>query len=365
MLERYIKKLDRQISDNKSRNLVLNDKGSDFLSNDYLGLAVNKHLNQIFKSNLDAHYNSDIQNTTGSRLLGGNLKHHEDFETWVSEIFNSETALLFNSGYTANLGLISCISDRDTIIIYDEYIHASIRDGIRLGFNKAAYSFRHNDLNHLESLLQNLNNEKCIVITETLFSMHGDAPEIDNLLQIIERFKVFLILDHAHSFPITLTIKQIAVFNNNPLVLAQVITFGKAVGSHGAVVLSSKILKTYLVNFSRPFIYTTSPNFEFVEAIKVRLQYIESEKHISYLTALDKNILLFSNLMQIERNSPIQFLKFDANQIDALKKKFKENNILLKAIHTPTVPKNEEGFRIILHAYNTALEINKLTDLLK
>ena len=241
----------------KTNNLV------DFSSNDYLGFAKSEEIRLeayefLMKNEMDSN------GATGSRLLSGNHQLYDLTEKVLCSTHNSEAALIFNSGYNANLGFFSCVPQRNDIILFDELIHASIRDGIRLS-NAQSYKFEHNNVTKLEDILQKFSTEETVasreiyVVTESVFSMDGDTPDLKRMLEICEKYEAYFIVDEAHAIGLP-DKKGLGIIQNLGLehrVFARILTFGKSLGCHGAVILGSNELKIYLVNYSRSFIYTT------------------------------------------------------------------------------------------------------------
>ena len=239
------------------RQLTINQALVDFSSNDYLGFSRSAFI----KQQVDIEYNTlkfTKNGATGSRLLNGNSLLFEELEQLLAETHHSEAALLFNSGFDANVGLISTVVRPNDVIFYDELVHASIHQGMQLSGAKLV-AFLHNDMVDLEEKLKlKAVGQIGFIITESLFSMEGDMPDLQKLADLASNYEVELIIDEAHST---------GLFGSNGAGLcnvasieakcfARVYTFGKAIASHGAVVLGSKKLKEYLVNFSKPCFLT-------------------------------------------------------------------------------------------------------------
>src|SRR5258706_5683391 len=248
------KKLNERKEQNSFRQLRLPDPGMiDFCSNDYLGIVKNGLLGTYHYSERGHTYGS-----TGLRLLTGNFKLIEDTEKFIASFQSSEAALIFNSGYDANVGLLSSVPQRGDAILYDYLSHASIRDGIRLSFARS-FSFQHNDLNDLENKLKRLTGN-IFVVTESVFSMDGDICPLKELVVLCEKYNAHLIIDEAHATGVIGKkgeglVQMLALESN---CFARVHTFGKACGAHGAVVLGSNDLRDYLINFARSFVFSTS-----------------------------------------------------------------------------------------------------------
>ncbi len=341
------------------RKLSRKKEGVDFFSNDYLGIAKLE-----FSSSLG-------HGSTGSRLISGNSVIAENVESELANFYGTSAGLLYNSGYDANIGLLSSVPQRGDTIVYDRLCHASIRDGIRLGVAKN-YSFEHNNLEKLEQrLLQCKEGEKYVVV-ESVYSMDGDQAPLAELAKICQKHNAYLIVDEAHAAGFfgdrgEGLVSQLGI---NTEVFAKVITFGKAYGSHGAIVLGGELLKNYLINFSRSFIYTTAMSPSAVERISFAVE--KAKKMTVERQQLHENIQLFQKLAKKENlnllngYSPIQSIIITGNKkVKEIAERVSKNGFMIKAILSPTVPKGEERIRICLHSYNTNVEIQNLIQALK
>lgn len=346
--ERQEKNLLRKIPDPVS--------GIDFCSNDYLGFS--RAINYLIQNSRKNYFGS-----TGSRLISGNYSEAEQLEKTIAEFHGYESALLYNSGYVANIGLVAAIADRGDTIFYDQFIHASIRDGIKLS-NAHAFSFLHNDIEDLKSKLINAKGT-VFVIVESIYSMDGDTAPLIDLVNLSKAYNFQLIVDEAHAIGVFGNRGEGMVFQQglNRDVFATVVTYGKAFGSHGAAVLGSKLLIDYLINFSRSFIYTTA--MPLVQIDHLQHTYERSADASQERTRLFENISYFkskcvtSSFNFLSSDSPIQILLLSGN--DAVKKlaeKIQKNDISVKAIMSPTVPEGKERIRICLHSFNTKSEID-------
>jgi 8-amino-7-oxononanoate synthase len=347
--------LEKQLEKGTLRSLQVFENKIDFQSNDYLGLAHDKTLEK--KTNEILGKFSFANGSGGSRLISGNLPIAEATENAISAYFSTESALIFGSGYAANLGLLSCIATKHDTILYDELCHASIRDGIRLSLAKS-YSFGHNNVEDLQRLVK-LSKGSVFVVTEAVFSMDGDCAPLKELESFCNKNECFLILDEAHATGV--------LQDDRTKSFARVITFGKACGVHGAAVLGSDKLKKYLVNFSRPFIYSTAPSPHFYASIMASLKVLSTaEKQKS---RLHDNIQYFKAKCRhsglLDSNTPIQSVVIpNEKELNALCEKLNKSGIFIKAIKSPTVPKGKERLRICLHSFNTFEEIDLLTSLI-
>jgi 8-amino-7-oxononanoate synthase len=366
--EKLHRKLDQRIKNNSLRSLVEQSLLVDFSSNDYLGFAKSA---VIFKGShqylID---NNFVQNgATGSRLLSGNYKLYTLVEQKLKETHLSE-ALLYNSGYDANLGFFSAVPQRHDVILYDEFSHASIRDGIRLSSAKA-YAFKHNDLLDLKEKLQKFSeNTDVYVATESVFSMDGDSPNLVELCEICKRYKAYVVVDEAHALGVFKygLVQQLHLENE---VFARIITFGKAIGCHGAAILGSHYLKNYLINFSRAFIYTTglSPH----SLATIQTAYLHLESNDNAVKNLHKNIQCFKqkctdlqlSFLFVNSESAIQCCVISGNQnVKRCAELIQKKGFNVKPILSPTVPKGQERLRFCIHNYNTFEQIDEVLFLL-
>ncbi len=277
------KRLEERAKNNSLRTLSVADKLIDFSSNDYLGLGKLVKLGGLEQFNIGA---------GGSRLLTGNHKGYVVLESWLSTQYGLEAALVFNSGYDANLGFFAAVPQKGDIVLYDALSHASIRDGISLS-NARAFKFRHNDLEHLEERLKHFRStniaEEIYVVTESVFSMDGDSPDLIALNDLCLAFGALLVVDEAHALGVfgLGKLQQLGIAQK---VFAQIITFGKGLGCHGAAILGSNDLKLYLINFCRSLIYTTALSEHATACILQNFKILISNKGENYKKQLLQNI---------------------------------------------------------------------------
>ncbi|MCP4522483.1 MAG: pyridoxal phosphate-dependent aminotransferase family protein [Cytophagales bacterium] len=332
----------------------------DFVSNDYLGLARNPFVQQKTAN----YYKETHQQigTGGSRLLAGNNQYFEDLETQLAIIHHAESALLFNAGYVANMAFFVTIPQKGDTILYDSLIHACVKDGIRLSVANR-YSFRHNNLTHLEKRLQKAEGN-IFVAVESIYSMDGDASPLEELVDLCQKYQAYLVVDEAHST---------GVFGENGAglvcalglenhVFARIHTFGKGIGAHGACIVGSQVLKDYLVNFSRQFIYTTSAPVHSLLAIRSAYEVLKAQTHLQ--KELEHKIQLFKNNFKntfVESHSPIQVVLCKGNDyVREVAQKLQNRGFDIRPIMSPTVPEGTERLRICLHVHNTDQEIINL-----
>jgi len=360
--------LEKRKKDQSFRILKIGSNSIDFSSNDYLGFAKKETIQKEALKTLKK--SAFVNGSSGSRLVSGTHELHCEVETFLADYHRAESALLYNSGYDANTGLFSAILQKGATILYDELIHASIRDGIRLS-NAKAYKFKHNSINDLKKKFTNC-SEPVYIAIEAVYSMDGDVAPLKEMVRFSKENNCFLIVDEAHSNGVSGSKGKglLQELNLEKEVFARVHTFGKALGCHGAVVLGSSELRDYLINFSRPFIYTTAASLHAVATIKAAYQEL---KHTNAIDQLQERIAYFRKKM-IENNlghlfinseSPIQCCLISGNkQVKKIAKHLTENGFDIKAILSPTVAKGKERLRICLHSYNTFKEIDELLRLL-
>ena len=355
--------LNSRIAENNYRELkTINfSEYTDFASNDYLGFA-----REVFFDN------KLPKGSTGSRLISGNHAEYEKTEKLLCQFLDSGAALIFNSGYTANLGLLSSVPQKNDLIVYDELSHASIRDGVRLSLAKS-FSFKHNNVNDLEKKLQKEGEIKYVVV-ESVYSMDGDISPLKEIVEACNKYKAHLIVDEAHAIGVLGKSGRGLVheLNLQQAVFARVITFGKALGLHGAAVLTNNLIRDYLINFCRPFIYTTALPPENINQIYNNIKKLKQSEEL--INSLKNRVSYFNNKVNelnmgqffYSTNAPIQVCILGENK---LTKKISgalwQQKLFAKAILHPTVAKGKERIRICLHSFNTEKEIDLLLNIIK
>lgn len=365
-------KLTRRTSDSALRALSACNDLIDFSSNDYLGFsrsaAIFDQTHQLLSER-----NLKRNGATGSRLLSGNHQLYAEAESFIAQFHQSESALIFNSGYDANVGFFSSVPQKGDLILYDELCHASIRDGIQMS-NAKPYKFGHNDFEDLERLILKFGSGKPVyIVTETVFSMDGDTPNLEELAHLSDKHGCYLVVDEAHALGVFgnkgggLT-QQLQVHDR---VFARIVTFGKGLGCHGAAILGSQDLTSYLVNFARSFIYTTGLSPHSVATILMAYQQLESNG--GAIEKLKNNIIHFSqqkNLLYLKpvfvhSKSAIQCAIVPGNEtVKKVARQLQQKGFDVKPILSPTVPEGQERLRFCLHSYNTEGEISEVLQLL-
>ena len=352
------KKLHKKIENRREkgtlRSLSSFEGMIDFASNDYLGFAKEES-NQTGVSG---------QGATGSRLISGNSNLIEEVEQNLADFFESEAGLCFNSGYDANIGVFSSIPQRGDVVLYDEFIHASARDGIRLSHAKS-FGFKHNNLEDLKRLLELNKSQTTYIAIESLYSMHGDFCPLLDIVRLAEEYNGSVILDEAHAAGIYGVDGRgfAPALDLHANCLIRLVTFGKTFGAHGAIALCSEEMREFLINFARSFIYTTALPISAYQNMRESTQKVNAleKRHV-----LQGNIDYFRSKMTSLQllsapNSPIQFVRFaDIAKLKSIEVQTKKENIFTKAIFSPTVSEGDEGLRISLHSYNSKSEIDDL-----
>ncbi|MCW4470308.1 8-amino-7-oxononanoate synthase [Flavobacterium sp. MFBS3-15] len=364
-------KMAQREQENALRTLRKPTPTVDFSSNDYLGFGADRSIFDAAHNYLLEH--GFTQNgSTGSRLISGNHGLYVVVEEMVAKFHNTESALIFNSGYDANVGFFSSVSQKGDVVLYDEYIHASIRDGLRLS-NAATYKFPHNDLEALEALVKRHEGKEVYIVTESVFSMDGDSPNLQLMSELCNKYGCRLVIDEAHAIGVfgqkgEGLVQSLELENS---VFARIATFGKGPGCHGAAVLGSQQLKDYLVNFARSLIYTTALPPHSLSTILAAYSRLENAPEREMLAA---NILFFRAELQrlgltdifIESHSAIHCAVVPGNErVRSIAAALAGKGFGVKAILSPTVPAGSERLRFCLHSYNTEREITGVLGTLK
>ena len=339
----------------------------NFSSNDYLGLSKHPLLAQRSAEYIRL-YGSG---STASRLVCGNFECIEQVEKKIAELSGYETALIFNSGFQANVSLLPALSDRDTLILSDWLNHNSIIQGAMLS-RCHVQRFRHNDLGHLEELLKKntgtRQGRRILIVTESVFSIDGDQSDIDALARLSEDYQALLIVDEAHAT---------GLFGKNGMGLASgkdvditLGTLGKAWGSFGAYVACGKDIRDYLINFCHGLIYTTALPPSVIGAIDAAMDLIpamdkEREELISKSGHLRKSLkgLGFDTVTSTTHIIPIAI--GDEEETMALSGWLEKNGILAMTFRYPSVPRGDARIRLSLSALHTWDDIYLLIELLR
>lgn len=362
--EQLIARLNTLEKENKLRSLSL-QKGIDFSSNDYLGLANSALLKQSINEELmqlPLYKNGAV----GSRLLFGNSAYAEELEQYIAIFHEAEAGLIYNSGYDANIGLLSCVANRHDTYIYDELVHASIIDGMKLSWAKN-YKFKHNDLIDLEKKLNAVKSGNIFIVVESVYSMDGDFALLNEISILAKKYHANLIVDEAHATGLFGNKGQgyVSELKLENACFARICTFGKALGVHGAIVLGTNVLRKYLINHSRSFIYSTALPIHSLVAIKCAYKIMENAHeerfYLKQLIAYFKLKINETLVLSLNSTSAIQGVVIAGNnEVKESAKLLQNAGFDVKAILSPTVKKGMERIRICIHAFNTKEEIDNM-----
>jgi 8-amino-7-oxononanoate synthase len=368
-IQKYIRlKLNQRREENTYRSLQILSGALDFCSNDYLGFAHDPVLQK--KIQLEFDNELKISGSTGSRLLSGNSAYAESLEQMIADFHQADAALLTNSGFDANYGLLSALPYKGDTIIYDELVHASIHDGLRM--SKAdSTRFGHNNLVELDEKLSAAKGLKYVVV-ESVYSMDGDFAPLEAIARLCEKYEAGLIVDEAHATGIfgKNGAGCVQALNLQGRCLARVHTFGKALGAHGAVILGSEDLKSFLVNYCRPFIFSTALPRHTLAAIQCAYQFlpeVESRrKKLFQLAGLfEKHYTSRKGFELLPGNSAIKSILIPGNEaVKQFAERIQQHGFDVRPIVYPTVAKGAERIRICIHSFNTEQEVIKLAELI-
>ena len=269
-IERYVKKLEsiksygnyRMLRDVEHNGFLINDGGEELLnlsSNDYLGLATNPNLLEEFYERTDVR--SMPMSSSSSRLLSGNHVYYRQLEDDLAELYGNGTALVYNSGYHANIGILPAVAGKTDLIVADRFVHASMADGFRLS-EAECVRYRHLDYEHLRHILvtEREKYDNVFIVTESVFSTEGDVADLQILCELKREFDCMLYVDEAHAVGVRGTnglgvCEEQCCIENIDFIVG---TFGKALSSQGAFVICSEMFRDFLVNTQRSLVYTTA-----------------------------------------------------------------------------------------------------------
>ncbi len=333
-------------------------------SNDYLGIQQNQELYDEF---LDELYVENHKfSAASSRLLTGNHSQYTQLEILLAQMYNREAALVFNSGYHANCGILPAIANKNDIIIADKLVHASIIDGLTLGSAKFE-RFRHCDYNHLEKLLEKhaRNYEHVFIVTESVFSMDGDCADIPKLIALKKKYNAFLYVDEAHAVGVRGSqglglVEEYNCIHDCDFIVG---TFGKAISSVGAFVICDEIFKSFLINHSRTLIYTTALppiSIAWTRFIMQQLPYFQKQRENLQLLAQE-----FSKLLQVPATSHIiPYIIGENDKAISIAKELQTQGFFVLPIRYPTVAKHTARLRFSLHANISHSELHTIATFL-
>ncbi|KAJ5895941.1 uncharacterized protein N7473_005340 [Penicillium subrubescens] len=378
--------VNREAKSARRRLTVLPRTAVDFSSNDFLSLSTSP----AFRNRYLAHLNDTPESfpfaSGGSRLLDGNSAYAEDLERFVADFHDAPTALLFNSGYDANIGVLSSIPQPGDLIVYDELVHASAREGMRLSRAGVRKMFAHSSPTALRDVLaaeiqkdasvQN-GTRNVFIVVESLYSMDGDVAPIKEFIQVVDDLlphqNGYFIVDEAHATGVfgprgAGVVQHLGVQDR---MFIRVHTFGKALASHGAMVLCGPETRDYLINYARSLIYTTALGFPFLASIRTAYELLSLGETDSLRTRVQQLIKhLHQRLGNLQINQSVMFevdhfptspiFSMRTSQPRQLASACQEAGYIIRAIMPPTIPEGSERVRVCLHAGNTEPEIDGL-----
>lgn len=389
MTEQLTDRVQRVLSDRRHVGLLRElrsprSMACDFSSNDYLGFARSEQF-QAFLTNYLHENPPESTGSTGSRLLTGHSESVSSLEILAARFHKAADAIIFNSGYDANLSFLSCIPGPNDAIVYDELIHASVHDGMRMSRARTnLHSFAHNDLHAMKQVVRQASLKQqgsIIVCIETVYSMDGDVAPVQEMLDSCAQLtkelqqEVHLVADEAHAGGVfgengEGIIVQVGA-QRHPNLLATVVTFGKAFAVHGAVILTHGDIKLYLINYARPLIYSTALPPHSIIAIHAAYGFAKTkiaQKARERLWLIIKHFqrevrkrLSSEMVAQKFNESPIQCIRVAGNQECVnIAQQLRRYGFDVYPIRSPTVPRGTERIRVILHAHNTTRDVDHL-----
>ena len=382
LLDHYAEQLDQFKQQGNFRQFTANQQQGKWItiqdrtmlnlaSNDYLGLAADLNLREEFLDTLQI--DRALFSSSSSRLLTGNFAEYEQFENSLSKAFG-RAALLFNSGYHMNIGILPALADSKTVILADKLVHASMIDGIRLS-NAQYVRYRHNDLQHLEQLLQKYQQdeqvERIIVVTESIFSMDGDETDLAALAQLKQRFvKTMLYVDEAHAIGVRGgqglgCAEQYGVLHQIDFLVG---TFGKAIASIGGYIICDPIIRDYLINKMRPLIFSTAlppismawSDFIFNKVLNMQQQ----RQHLAEISHFLQQAVIAKGFSSPSSSHIIPIIVGESNAAIEKARYVQQQGFYAMPVRPPTVPQNSSRLRISLTSMVQKAELEKLVECL-
>lgn len=359
----------RRLRNTRSEGKYIYHDGRKYVnlsSNDYLGVACNATLQKNFLATL-ADETEFLFGSTSSRLLTGNAPSYTSLEQHLAAMFGREAALVFNSGYHANIGILSALTSKHDLILADKYVHASIIDGLRL-CDARWERYRHNDLEHLEKLiLKNRDQyQRIFIVTESVFSMDGDVADLVALCDLKEKYGATLYVDEAHAIGAmgTVGLGLCEVTQTTHRIDLIVGTFGKAIASQGAYVVASREVVDYLINTQRSLIFTTAQPSINVRWTDYVMRHIASMKEdrvmLAKLSSMLRGELERDGLETRGCSHIVPVVVGENHAAISLAERLQENGFWALPIRYPTVPKGEARIRISLNPQITEVEVHQI-----
>ncbi|MCA4790634.1 8-amino-7-oxononanoate synthase [Acinetobacter towneri] len=383
LLDHYAEQLDqlrqqgnfRQFRSNQQQGKTIEIQQQQMLnlsSNDYLGLASDLRLREQF---FDETPNAQrLMSASSSRLLTGNFPAYEQLEATLTQLFHGRAALLFNSGYHMNIGILPALADAKTLILADKLVHASMIDGIRLSSAKYL-RYRHNDLAHLQQLLMQYhaddNYERIIVVTESIFSMDGDETDLAALVALKQQFaKVMLYVDEAHAIGVRgqQGLGCAELYDVIDAIDFLVGTFGKAVASVGGYLICDPIIRDYLINRMRPLIFSTAQppicmawtQFMLNQIVNMQTQ----RQHLAALSLYMQQGIQAKGFTCPSTSQIVPVIIGDSTATVSKAQQLQTAGFYVMPVRPPTVPQGSSRLRICLNTQFETADLTQLLDLL-
>lgn len=337
-------------------------------SNDYLGLAQDERLRDEFFGSADL--SARIMSSSSSRLLTGNFSVYGSCEKLLSDMFGGRSALVFNSGYHMNIGILPAVCTSRTLVVADRLVHASIIDGIRLSSARLE-RYRHNDMRHLTDIVERSHSQfdEIIIVTESVFSMDGDVAPLAEMAELKRSFKnVFIYVDEAHA---------IGVYGQSGLGIAQqqgVIgdidflagTFGKALASLGGYLICTPVIKEYLVNKMRTLIFTTALpplNMLWTRFILERIGAMnDRRRHLAAISARLRAAMNACGYNSLSQSHIVPMIVGDSGDAVLRAQALRDKGFYVLPVRPPTVPQGTSRVRFSLSAAVTDQEIDSIIE---
>lgn len=383
LLDHYAEELDqlrqqgnfRQFRSNQQQGKTIEIQQQQMLnlsSNDYLGLASDLRLREQF---FDETSNAQrVMSASSSRLLTGNFSAYEQLEARLMQLFHGRAALLFNSGYHMNIGILPALADAKTLILADKLIHASMIDGIRLSSAKYL-RYRHNELAHLQQLLTQYhaddNYERIIVVTESIFSMDGDETDLAALVALKQQFaKVMLYVDEAHAIGVRGQqglgcAEQYGVIDAIDFLVG---TFGKAVASIGGYLICDPIIRDYLINRMRPLIFSTAQPpicMAWTQFMLNQIVHMQAQRqHLAALSQYMQHGIRAKGYVCPSTSQIVPVVIGDSSATVSKAQQLQAAGFYVMPVRPPTVPQGSSRLRICLNTQFETVDLTPLLDLL-
>ena len=335
-------------------------------SNDYLGLANDSGLLKAFWQTVKP---EEIKfSSSSSRLLTGNFAAYDELEATLSSLFGTEAALVFNCGYHANTGILPAVCDTKTLILADKLIHASLIDGIRLSDAKCI-RYRHNEYSQLERLVETYHKEyeQVIIVTESIFSMDGDEADLPRLVKLKRKYpNVLLYLDEAHAVGVRGTgglgcAEAYGCISDIDFLVG---TFGKALASSGAYIVCRQVIRDYLINKMRPFIFTTAlppVTLQWTSFVLRHLaEYQEKREHLAAISSNLRTGLQEKGYFSASASQIVPMIAGESSSAVRMAEELQRKGFYALPVRPPTIPEGTSRIRFSLTADVTEEEVKRV-----